>query len=68
MCLQEAGAESVASLVLLDKKARRKVDFVPDYIGFEVRGGGGRGGERGGRKKGRGRGQRMVGAGSGKEG
>lgn len=31
----EAGAASVKSLVLLDKKARRKLHFEPDYIGFE---------------------------------
>jgi hypothetical protein len=23
--------------VLLDKKARRKVEYVPDFVGFEVR-------------------------------
>lgn len=33
--LLAAGAASVASVVLLDKKARRKVDFVPDYIGMD---------------------------------
>lgn len=33
--LVEAGAASVTSCVLLDKKARRKVDFVPDYIGLD---------------------------------
>jgi hypoxanthine phosphoribosyltransferase len=33
--LLAAGAASVASVVLLDKKARRKVDFVPDYIGYD---------------------------------
>jgi hypothetical protein len=26
------------SLVLLDKKARRKVDFIPDYVGYDVGG------------------------------
>ena len=31
----EAGAASCKTLVLLDKKARRKVEIVPDYIGFE---------------------------------
>mmetsp|Transcript_4539 Transcript_4539/g.7723 ORF Transcript_4539/g.7723 Transcript_4539/m.7723 type:complete len:200 (-) Transcript_4539:796-1395(-) len=33
--VQEAGAASVKSLVLLDKTARRKMEFVPDFIGFE---------------------------------
>eukprot|EP00877_Chromochloris_zofingiensis_P005636 jgi/Chrzof1/15073/Cz09g26070.t1 len=33
--LLDAGALSVKSVVLLDKKARRKVDYDPDYIGFE---------------------------------
>ena len=33
--LVAAGASSVKSVVLLDKKARRKVDFVPDYVGYE---------------------------------
>eukprot|EP00879_Flechtneria_rotunda_P014325 GHRR01014965.1.p1 GENE.GHRR01014965.1~~GHRR01014965.1.p1 ORF type:complete len:204 (+),score=54.66 GHRR01014965.1:559-1170(+) len=33
--LLEAGALSVKSAVLLDKKARRKVQFDPDYIGFD---------------------------------
>lgn len=31
----EAGAASCKSLVLLDKTARRKVEFVPDYVGFQ---------------------------------
>ncbi|KAG1676912.1 hypothetical protein FOA52_014788 [Chlamydomonas sp. UWO 241] len=30
-----AGAASAKSLVLLDKKERRKVDITPDYIGFD---------------------------------
>ena len=33
--LLAAGAASVASCVLLDKKARRKVDFTPDYVGYD---------------------------------
>ncbi|KIY92183.1 Hypoxanthine-guanine phosphoribosyltransferase [Monoraphidium neglectum] len=33
--LLAAGAASVKSVVLLDKKARRKVDFVPDYVGMD---------------------------------
>lgn len=33
--LLAAGAATVKSCVLLDKKARRKVDFAPDYIGLE---------------------------------
>lgn len=33
--LLAAGAASVKSCVLLDKKARRKVDFVPEYIGMD---------------------------------
>lgn len=32
--LVEAGVASVKSLVLLDKVARRKVEYTPDYIGF----------------------------------
>ena len=35
-----AGAASVKTLVLLDKIARRKVDIVPNYIGFQVGWGG----------------------------
>ena len=35
-----AGAASVKTLVLLDKIARRKVEIVPDYIGFQVGWGG----------------------------
>eukprot|EP00955_Chlamydomonas_euryale_P107147 365747-Chlamydomonas_euryale.AAC.24 len=31
-----AGAESTKTLVLLDKKERRKVDITPDYHGFDV--------------------------------
>lgn len=30
-----AGAATVTSAVLLDKKARRKVEFVPDYVGYD---------------------------------
>eukprot|EP00195_Chlamydomonas_chlamydogama_P004921 CAMPEP_0202902656 /NCGR_PEP_ID=MMETSP1392-20130828/16980_1 /ASSEMBLY_ACC=CAM_ASM_000868 /TAXON_ID=225041 /ORGANISM="Chlamydomonas chlamydogama, Strain SAG 11-48b" /LENGTH=186 /DNA_ID=CAMNT_0049589451 /DNA_START=113 /DNA_END=670 /DNA_ORIENTATION=+ len=33
--LVEAGAASVRSLVLLDKKERRKLDYTPDYVGFQ---------------------------------
>lgn len=33
--LLAAGAASVKSCVLLDKKARRKVEFVPDYVGLD---------------------------------
>lgn len=34
--LKERGAASVKSCVMLDKPARREVDFVPDYIGCEI--------------------------------
>ncbi|GFH07639.1 hypoxanthine phosphoribosyltransferase [Haematococcus lacustris] len=34
--VREAGAASIKSLVLLDKKERRKVDYVPDFVGFDV--------------------------------
>lgn len=34
--LHKKGAKSVSTCVLLDKKSRRKVDFNPDYSGFEV--------------------------------
>jgi hypoxanthine phosphoribosyltransferase len=30
------GARSVRIAALLDKRARRKVDLVPDYVGFEI--------------------------------
>uniref|UniRef100_A0A7S0REN9 Hypoxanthine phosphoribosyltransferase n=1 Tax=Chlamydomonas leiostraca TaxID=1034604 RepID=A0A7S0REN9_9CHLO len=30
----EAGAATVKSMVLLDKAERRRVDYVPDYVGF----------------------------------
>lgn len=33
--VREAGAASVRSLVLLDKRARRKVEITPEYIGFD---------------------------------
>ena len=33
--LLEAGAASVKSVVLLDKRARRKVEYHPEYIGFD---------------------------------
>lgn len=32
--LLAAGASSVASVVLLDKKERRKVEYDPDFVGF----------------------------------
>ena len=34
--LSERGANSVKTCTLLDKPSRRKVDFVPDYIGAEI--------------------------------
>jgi len=34
--LQEAGAPSVKVVALLDKKGRRRVEFFPDYVGWEV--------------------------------
>lgn len=40
--LRAAGAASVKVCALLDKKGRRRVEFHPDYVGFEV-GEGGRG-------------------------
>ena len=35
--LKQAGADSVKVVALLDKKGRRRVDFFPDYVGWEVR-------------------------------
>ncbi len=37
--LEECKAASCCIVTLLDKKERRKVPLVPDYTGFEVRGG-----------------------------
>ena len=34
--LTQKGARSVKTCTLLDKPSRRKVDFVPDYIGAEI--------------------------------
>lgn len=34
--LKEHGPKSIKVCTLLNKKARRKIDFEPDYIGFEV--------------------------------
>ena len=34
--LASAGAASTRLATLLDKPSRRAVDFVPDYVGFEV--------------------------------
>jgi hypothetical protein len=34
--LSAAGAQSVAVVALLDKKGRRRVEFFPDYCGWEV--------------------------------
>jgi hypoxanthine phosphoribosyltransferase len=34
--LSDAGAPSVKVLALLDKRGRRRVDCVPDYVGWEV--------------------------------
>lgn len=34
--LQQAGASSVKVVALLDKKGRRRVEFFPDYVGWEV--------------------------------
>eukprot|EP00878_Enallax_costatus_P030922 GHUV01033735.1.p1 GENE.GHUV01033735.1~~GHUV01033735.1.p1 ORF type:complete len:187 (+),score=38.86 GHUV01033735.1:295-855(+) len=33
--LKQAGADSVKVVALLDKKGRRRVDFFPDYVGWE---------------------------------
>jgi hypothetical protein len=35
--LKGAGADSVKVVALLDKKGRRRVEFFPDYVGWEVR-------------------------------
>lgn len=37
--LTAAGADSVKVVALLDKKGRRRVEFFPDYVGWEVRAG-----------------------------
>jgi hypoxanthine-guanine phosphoribosyltransferase len=34
--LTGAGADSVKVVALLDKKGRRRVEFFPDYVGWEV--------------------------------
>lgn len=34
--LKGAGADSVKVVALLDKKGRRRVEFFPDYVGWEV--------------------------------
>lgn len=34
--LKNKGAKSVRTCTLLDKPSRRKVDYVPDYIGLEI--------------------------------
>lgn len=34
--LTAAGADSVKVVALLDKKGRRRVEFFPDYVGWEV--------------------------------
>ncbi len=34
--LEDAGAPSVKVVALLDKKGRRRVEFFPDYVGWEV--------------------------------
>lgn len=34
--LKQKNPDSISSCVLLDKPSRRQVEFVPDYIGFEV--------------------------------
>jgi hypoxanthine phosphoribosyltransferase len=34
--IRAAGPASVAAVCLLDKPCRRRVDFVPGYIGFEI--------------------------------
>jgi hypoxanthine phosphoribosyltransferase len=34
--LTATGADSVKVVALLDKKGRRRVEFFPDYVGWEV--------------------------------
>lgn len=34
--LKGAGADTVKVVALLDKKGRRRVEFFPDYVGWEV--------------------------------
>ena len=34
--LENKGAKSVKTCTLLDKPSRRKVDYVPDYVGLEI--------------------------------
>lgn len=34
--LSQRNPKSIRSCVLLDKPSRRKVDYVPDYVGFEI--------------------------------
>lgn len=34
--IRDKGAESVETLVLLDKPERQEVDFTPDYVGFTI--------------------------------
>ncbi|PLX34079.1 MAG: hypoxanthine phosphoribosyltransferase [Hyphomicrobiales bacterium] len=34
--IARSGAASVKSCALLDKPARREVDFIPDFVGFEI--------------------------------
>lgn len=34
--LKDAGADTVKVVALLDKKGRRRVEFFPDYCGWEV--------------------------------
>lgn len=34
--LKDAGADTVKVVALLDKKGRRRVEFFPDYVGWEV--------------------------------
>lgn len=36
--LKGAGADTVKVVALLDKKGRRRVEFFPDYVGWEVSG------------------------------
>ena len=34
--LKKRGAKSIKTITMLDKPGRRKVDFTPDYCGFEI--------------------------------